>query len=130
MGEVDLGIAFSKGAGVGQDDAEAMKWWQTAANQNNARGQYYLGMAYARGIYTPQDDVQADMWLRLSAAQNYQDAVNTLPAVEKDMRPEQLEQAKELARNWKQRTSAPPPSAPSPAPATVLTSDSPPLDTP
>jgi TPR repeat protein len=57
---------YDYGQGVPQDDAEAVKWYERAASQGSAKGQYQAGAVYAR---SPQikDPVQGYKWLTIAA---------------------------------------------------------------
>ena len=57
-----------------QDDAQAVFWFQKAADQGNADAQYSLGVAYAKGLGVEQDYRQAIYWLRQAAEQGDPDA--------------------------------------------------------
>lgn len=61
-----VGSIYDFGQGVPQDDAEAVKWYERAAAQGSAKGQYQAGAVYAR---SPQvkDPVQAYKWLTIAA---------------------------------------------------------------
>jgi TPR repeat protein len=61
-----VGSIYDLGQGVPQDDAEAAKWYERAAMQGSAKGQYQLGAVYAR---SPQvkDPFQAYKWLTIAA---------------------------------------------------------------
>lgn len=61
-----IGSIYDLGQGVPQDDAEAVKWYERAAAQGSAKGQYQLGAVYAR---SPQvkDPVQGYKWLTIAA---------------------------------------------------------------
>src|SRR5215510_5509426 len=73
QGEVEaqftLGVLYSKGEGVPQDEAEALKWFRLAATQGHARAQLNLGLLYATGEGVPQDEAEALRWFHLAAAQ-------------------------------------------------------------
>jgi uncharacterized protein len=73
QGEVEaqftLGVLYSKGEGVPQDETEALKWFRLAAAQGHARAQLNLGLLYATGEGVPQDEAEALKWFRLAAAQ-------------------------------------------------------------
>jgi TPR repeat protein len=55
------------GSGVGQDDAEAVRWYRTAAEQGNVIAERQLGLVYALGRGAPQSDETAARWLNLAA---------------------------------------------------------------
>ncbi|HJT12714.1 MAG TPA: tetratricopeptide repeat protein [Dongiaceae bacterium] len=61
-----VGSIYDFGQGVPQDDAEAVKWYERAAQQGSAKGQYQAGAVYAR---SPQvkDPVQGYKWLTIAA---------------------------------------------------------------
>ena len=61
-----IGSIYDLGQGVPQDDAEAVKWYERAAMQGSAKGQYQAGAVYAR---SPQvkDPVQGYKWLTIAA---------------------------------------------------------------
>ncbi len=64
--QVLVGSIYDYGQGVPQDDAEAVKWYEMAANQGNAKAQYQTGAVYAR---SPQvkDPLQGYKWLTIAA---------------------------------------------------------------
>ena len=64
-----LGVRYSRGRGVPQGYAEALKWYRLAANQGKAAAQLNLGVMYHEGEGVPRDYVQALKWYRLAAAQ-------------------------------------------------------------
>jgi len=72
--QVTLGLAYSFGRGVPQDDVEAVQWYRLAANQGDADGQVNLGLMYADGRGVPEDDPEAVRWIRLAADQGNGDA--------------------------------------------------------
>jgi TPR repeat protein len=106
-GQYFLGLFYHNAFGVKRDQAEAVKWFLKAAQQGDARSQYYVGIMYAAGQGVAKDLPAAAMWLSLSAANpksSYRDSLYTreeIGKIEKKMTPEQIAQAKELARNWK-----------------------------
>jgi TPR repeat protein len=61
-----VGSIYDYGQGVPQDDAEAAKWYERAAKQGSAKGQYQLGAIYAR---SPQvkNPVEGYKWLTIAA---------------------------------------------------------------
>ena len=72
--QVTLGLAYSFGRGVPQDDVEAVRWYRLAADQGDAGGQVNLGLMYADGRGVPEDDPEAVRWIRLAADQGNGDA--------------------------------------------------------
>ena len=61
-----VGSIYDYGQGVLQDDTEAVKWYERAAEQGSAKGQYQAGAVYAR---SPQvkDPVEGYKWLTIAA---------------------------------------------------------------
>ncbi len=97
----NLGVMYSTGRGVPQDDSEAVRWYRLAAEQGLAEAQYTLGVAYSEGRGVPQDHVQAYMWLNLAAAQGKEDARKARDILAGLMTPAQTDEARRLAREWK-----------------------------
>ena len=71
------------------------------ASQGDAESQCNLGVMYANGEGVPQDFVQAHTWFNLAAAQGHTNGATNRDLVAKEMTPQQIGQAEELARNWK-----------------------------
>jgi TPR repeat protein len=61
-----VGSIYDLGQGVPQDDAEAAKWYERAAMQGSAKGQYQLGAVYARSAQV-KDPFQGYKWLTIAA---------------------------------------------------------------
>jgi outer membrane biosynthesis protein TonB len=61
-----IGSIYDLGQGVPQDDAEAVKWYERAAMQGSAKGQYQLGAVYARSAQV-KDPFQGYKWLTIAA---------------------------------------------------------------
>jgi hypothetical protein len=64
-----LGIMYSEGRGVPQDDAAAAKWIRRAAEQGYADAQHLLGIMYGEGRGVLQDYAAAAKWYRRAAEQ-------------------------------------------------------------
>jgi TPR repeat protein len=67
--QVQLGLAYLTGDGVGKDDAEAVKWLRKGADQDNPIAERYLAEMYFKGRGVPADNAEAAKWLRLAAEQ-------------------------------------------------------------
>src|SRR5438270_6034510 len=67
--QVQLGLAYATGDGVGKDDAEAVKWLRKAADQDNPVAERFLAEMYFKGRGVPADNTEAAKWLRLAAEQ-------------------------------------------------------------
>ncbi len=90
-----------------QDEAEAVRWFRTAADQGEARAQYALGRMYEAGRGVPQDDVLGHKWLNLSASRlsgserEFRDSVvQARNLLESKMTPAQIAEAQRLASEW------------------------------
>src|SRR5438876_692798 len=69
--QFDLGQAFFFGdLGVAKDDAEAVKWYRKAVEQNFAQAQLNWGFSYHFGQGVAKDAVEAVKWFRKAAEQN------------------------------------------------------------
>jgi TPR repeat protein len=100
---------YDFGQGVPQDDAAAVKWYELAAAQGSAKGQYQAGAVYAR---SPQvkDPVQGYKWLTIAAgtlANGPQSGITADQAttlrtlIEGEMSPDEIAQAKAAADAFK-----------------------------
>ena len=76
--QYNLGVHYSNGDGVQQDDAEAARWYRLAAEQGNTDAQFNLGFRYSLGLGVPEDDAEAVRWYRLAADQGDADAQYSL----------------------------------------------------
>jgi TPR repeat protein len=61
-----------------KDYAEALRWYQQAADQGNAAAQFALGSLYRNGLGTPRNYTRALDWYTKSAAQGNASAINDL----------------------------------------------------
>src|SRR6185312_11428977 len=94
----ELGITYERGWGSLKIDAEAVTWYRRAAEQGFAAGQFNFARMYAAGRGTRQSDVEAYRWLSLASAQGHADARKQLAEVAKRLSAEQIEQAKQAAK--------------------------------
>ena len=124
-GALNVGSMYANGEGVRKDYAKAAAWYRKAANRDDAvasrPAQIQLGQIYEEGGYgLPQDYVQAYKWYDIGAAHTSLDAQNdcatlgiTCPAArQRDflavrMTQEQINEAQQLAREWKPTTQPP-----------------------
>jgi hypothetical protein len=65
--QLNLGLMYSKGEGVPENDTEAVRWYRLAADQGHPKAQYNLGNSYANGTGVPQNHAEAVRWFRLGA---------------------------------------------------------------
>ena len=102
--QVTLGLAYSFGRGVPQDDVEAVRWYRLAADHGDADGQVNLGLMYADGRGVPEDDVTAHMWFDLAASRftgiDREGVLKSRDQLAATLTADQLAEAKRLAREW------------------------------
>ena len=101
VAQYNLAVMHSKGVGVAQNDAEAIKWYGLAAEQGHAMAQYNLGMVYYFGKGVPQDYSTAYKWVLIAA--EYGDnsvAKDALLNIAKKMSQEQVSAAEDAAEAW------------------------------
>jgi hypothetical protein len=101
--QYNLGVMYRDGQGVMQDFADALKWFRSAAAQGDVKAQSNLGVLYAKGDGVRQDFVRAHMWFDLSAASGDASGARNRDLAEQQMTPQQIAQAKRLARDCQQR---------------------------
>jgi alpha/beta superfamily hydrolase len=61
-------MAYAAGDGVAKDLAEAVRWYQAAAERGNADAQNDLAVMYDAGNGVTEDDAEAVRWYRRAAA--------------------------------------------------------------
>ena len=75
ISQFKLGMMYSNGEGVLEDDKEAVKWYRKAADQGNGlvqnKAQSKLGTMYDNGEGVLEDDKEAVKWYKLAADQGY-----------------------------------------------------------
>ena len=64
--QFSLGLKFAR-EGATQDYAQAMRWYQKAADQSHTLAQFNLAIMYAAGQGVPRDEAQSRVWMRRSA---------------------------------------------------------------
>jgi len=94
-----IGWIYYFGEGVSQDYTKAFQWFSKAAKRNHSIAQTFLGSMYKKGRGVDIDCVQADFWFNV-AASSEEIARESRAEMEKNMSPEQIEQARTLAREW------------------------------
>ena len=72
-----------------------------SAEQGNAESQYSLGLRYYHGEGVPQEYVLAHLWWGICGFSGDKDCVKSRNLVEERMSKQQIEEAQEMARNWK-----------------------------
>ena len=101
--QFNLGVMYEEGQAMAQNYAEAVRWYRLAASQGNALAQNNLGVKYALGRGVPRDDIRGHMWLSLAAASAIPGAVKARDNLAKEMSPQQIAQAQQMASDCQQR---------------------------
>lgn len=96
-----LGLMYLNGEGVTQSDKEAVKWFREAAEQGDDLAQYSLAAMYLYGKGVKKDLVKAHMWSNLAARQGNKDAEKARDQIAHNMTPEEIINARLMAREWK-----------------------------
>lgn len=76
--QLQLGMRYSEGDGVIQNDKEAAKWFALAAKQGLAEAQYQYGLALLKGRGVVQDYKAAFSWIEKPARRGYAKAQYSL----------------------------------------------------
>ena len=93
---------YQEGLGIPNDNADALAWFTTAAQEKKLIAQYHLGNIYFRGIIVEQDFVNAYAWVGIAAAGGYKPAEIKRDEIEDYMTPDERERAHTLAKElWK-----------------------------
>lgn len=74
----ELGLAYEKGRGVGQNLPKAAQWYRQAAEKGHVEAQNNLGSLYQDGIGIGQNYSEALQWYRLAADQGHIGATRNL----------------------------------------------------
>jgi hypothetical protein len=81
--QFDLGLRYKNGEGVGKDENQALKYFQSAADKGHARAQNYLGSCYQKGKGVEKDEAKAFQLYTLAAEQGHAGAQDRLNTYEK-----------------------------------------------
>lgn len=96
-----LGIMYSNGQGVQRDPTQAVYWYKIAAEQNFSTAQNNLGIMYAQGNGVEKDTIEAYKWLTI-AGQRITNAIMFRQSIEKNMTPDQIENARKRIEEFYQ----------------------------
>ena len=96
-----LGEIFLYGVlGVAKDEAEAVKWFRKAAEQNHAEAQCSLGSCYFTGQGVAKDTVESWKWISLSAGQGNNTAIRIYLKRNEMMTSTQVVEGFQRAADW------------------------------
>lgn len=96
-----LGVLYGDGKGVPQDLQQAALLFRKAAEQGRVKAQGILGAMYAVGMGVPQDLALAYALFSHAAANGDKNAMPTREKIVAKMTPEQIEEGKAIASQWK-----------------------------
>ena len=104
--QYNLGVLYSIGLGVDQDDAEASKWFRQAADRGLPAAQMRLGTAYLEGKGVPEDLKEAYFWFTLAAThfslgEQHEQAVAARESTGAGLTRAQITEVLERAMSWK-----------------------------
>ena len=100
MAQFNLGVMYTNGRGVAQDDKQAVAWYRKAAEQGYAKAQLFLGVMYDNGMGVVQDNKLAYVWSSVSAANGYAYAATNRDLFAKRLSPAVLAEAQALAGQY------------------------------
>jgi TPR repeat protein len=80
------------------DYVPAIQVFRVMAAQGNTKAQHLIGVMYHKGQGVARNSVRAFAWFSLAAAHGDRDAQAKLQAVSKTLTPEELSQAREMAK--------------------------------
>ena len=72
--QYNVALLYDTGTGVGENKAEAFKWYRRAAEQKDALAQYYMGDCYSQGDGVTADAREAVKWYAMAADQGFEPA--------------------------------------------------------
>ena len=96
----NLGLLYFLGQGVEQDHPAAAQWFRRAAEQGTVETALKLAVMYANGDGLEQDRVQAYKWALIARDQGDPEADAWLAALPRQMKAEQIAEARSLADTW------------------------------
>ncbi len=99
----DLGVFFARGEGAPLDESAAFRWFRQAAELGVADSQYNLGVLYQQGRGVNASASEALFWFMVAARQGDQDAAARATALEAQLTPAQVEQARARAQAFRPR---------------------------
>jgi TPR repeat protein len=102
--QYNLADLYLHGEGVPFDEATAFAWFQKAAQQGHTGARIMLGSMLAAGRGAPKDLFAAYRWISAAALQGDTRGNATLLALERQLNPAQLKQAKTEAQSLAQAT--------------------------
>jgi localization factor PodJL len=103
----DLGVYNSRDETAPRDEVAAFRWFRQAADFDLRDSQFNLGVIYQQGRGVTADHAEALFWFLLAARHDDADAAARAAALEAELTPMQIEQARARAQAFRPRTSEP-----------------------
>ncbi len=92
-----VGMMFSRGQGVEQNNEEAAKWLRRSAKKGVPNAQYHLANLYTKGQGVPKDYELAYAWYATAVTGGHKLSKNALTNTEQQLSSEELAEAQKLA---------------------------------
>ncbi len=92
----ELGEYFYQGQYSPRDLKKALYWFEQASARGHAAAQHQLGLMYFRGEGVRPNTIQAYIVLKMAAVNGEEEALDTADLVAAQMRPEELEGARQV----------------------------------
>ena len=83
--QFEIGWCYQEGRGVEENPEKAVSWYRIAAEQGCPEAQYWLGWCYLYGKGVEGDMEEAVKWFRAAAEQGYEDAIDDLRDLDRDV---------------------------------------------
>jgi TPR repeat protein len=97
IAQYNLGLMYSSGEGVPENDAQAVRWYRKAADQGDAMAQTNLGLMYAKGEGVPENRIRAYVWWSMAKTQGNEKAASNIDILKPQMTKQQIAEGQALA---------------------------------
>jgi hypothetical protein len=98
--QYQMGVRYDEGDSVPKDDAQAVQWFQHAADQGHVDAQAHLGAYYWAGRGVPEDLSKAYMWSMIALAGGDENSKSRLEGLASQMTRAQVSAARQQAEEW------------------------------
>jgi len=105
VAQYTLGNCYYNGAGVANDEAQAVSWYRKAAEQGHAKAQFYLGFCYSMGEGVARDQIEAYAFYSLAAITD-EGARHVLDILEEKMSPGQIAAGQKRSKELQKKIGA------------------------
>ncbi|MCC6296036.1 MAG: SEL1-like repeat protein, partial [Pseudomonadales bacterium] len=96
----NLALQHEYGTGRPKDYAAAMRLYTQAAELGEPWAQFAIALLYDNGFGVTRDPVRAYMWFDITGA-GHEHAIHNRDSVAEELTPEQIEEGRRLAREWR-----------------------------